>query len=550
MKKIVNNNMTDIQRGGIFMHWAMETAQRLIEENPNLDTFVCASGISPSGQVHIGNFREILTTYFVVKSLESLGKKTRFIFSWDDYDRFRKVPEGVPTSFSEYIGKPYSEVPDPFGCHESYAAHYESQFEATLKAFDITPEFIYQSDAYRSGQYVAEIREALSRRRKIYDIQMQFKTQTWNEVSRDRSYPITLYCRNCGKDDVLRMVYDDVYDTLEYHCSCGHHEIAELESFHRIKLNWKIDWPMRWRKEGVVFEPGGRDHSSVNGSFAVSSEISNQIFNYKPPYYTPYEFIGLKGNHSKMSSSTGLLITPDELLKVYPKEIILYLFAKYKNTDHFDIGLDDDVIRLYTEFERHLNRFKKNKIDDELLNTIMMLSNAEQSTLDREPKFSLIASTLPLVNFNIAVLYRLFSKTIDQDMETFKVKCKKATYWIQNWHQARAISINEKFNASFYSSLNRHEKKWIKSFVELISSFKGSDDEFISEIYEIVQANTENERKKMQKRFFELIYQMVLSQKSGPNIAVLVEVVGIPKLRRLLVPKKITYVESADMRVS
>ncbi|MBF4693555.1 lysine--tRNA ligase [Fusibacter ferrireducens] len=532
------------------MHWAMETAKRLIEENPNLETFVCASGISPSGQVHIGNFREILTTYFVIKSLESLGKKTRFIFSWDDYDRFRKVPEDVLESFSEHIGKPYSEVPDPFGCHESYAAHYEAQFETTLKAFGITPEFIYQSEAYQRGRYLEDIREALIKRREIYDIQMQFKTQTWNEVSRERSYPITLYCRNCGKDDVLRMVYDDTYDTLEYHCSCGHHEITELESFNRIKLNWKIDWSMRWRKECVVFEPGGRDHSSRNGSFTVASKISNQIFNYKPPHYMPYEFIGLKGNKTKMSSSTGLVITPDELLKVYPKEIILYLFAKYKNTDAFDIGLDDDVIRLYTEFERHLKRFKEHKIDDERLRTIMMLSSAEQSTLDREPKFSLIASTLPLVNFNINVLYRLFSRTIDQDMETFKVKCAKATYWIRNWHQERAIQINEKFNAAFYSSLNAPEKKWVKAFVELIVSFKGSDEALIGEIYEIVQANTANERKKMQKRFFEVIYQLVLGQKSGPNIAILVEVVGVHRLRHLLVPKKITYVESSHMRVS
>lgn len=532
------------------MHWAMETAQRLIEENPNLETFVCASGISPSGQIHIGNFREILTTYFVVKSLESLGKKTRFIFSWDDYDRFRKVPAGVPESYSKYIGKPYSEVPDPFGCHESYAAHYEKQFETTLGLFGIYPEFIYQSQVYQSGRYVEEIREALNKRREIYDIQMQFKTQEWNAVSRERYYPITLYCRNCGKDDVLRMVYDDVYDTLEYHCSCGHHEITELESFNRIKLNWKTDWPMRWRKERVLFEPGGRDHSSGNGSFTVSSEISNLIFNYKPPYYMPYEFIGLKGNSQKMSSSTGPSITPDELLKIYPKEIILYLFAKYRNTDAFDIGLDDDVIRLYTEFERHLKRFKENQIEDELLNTIMMLANAEKSTLDKEPKFSLIASTLPLVNFNISVLYRLFSRTIAQDMETFKVKCEKATYWIQIWHQERKISINEKFNASFYSNLNGHEKRWIKAFVELITTFKGSDDELIGEIYEIVQANTTNERKKMQKRFFELIYQMVLGQKSGPNIAILVEVVGVHKLHRLLVPKKITYVESSRMRVS
>ncbi|GAU77074.1 lysine--tRNA ligase [Fusibacter sp. 3D3] len=532
------------------MHWAMETAQKLIEKNPNLETFVCASGISPSGQVHIGNFREILTTYFVVKALECLGQKTRFVFSWDDYDRFRKVPAGVSEAYSEYIGKPYSEVPDPFGCHESYAAHYEDQFKATLDAFGIIPEFIYQSEMYQSGRYVDEIREVLNRRREIYDIQIQFKTQEWNEVSRERYYPITLYCRNCGKDDVLRMVYDEAYDTLEYHCSCGHHEITELESFNRIKLNWKIDWPMRWRKEGVVFEPGGRDHSSENGSFTVSSMISRQIFNYAPPYYMPYEFIGLKGNSSKMSSATGHLITPDELLKVYPKEIILYLFAKYKNTDAFDIGLDDDVIRLYTEFERHLKRFKENLIEDELLHTIMTLSNAIDSTLDREPKFSLIASTLPLVNFNISVLYRLFSRTIDQDIETFKVKCEKAAYWIQTWHHERKISINENFNASFYSSLEGYEKNWIRTFVGLITTFKGTDDELIGAIYDIVQADTANERKKMQKRFFELIYQMVLSQKSGPNISILVEVVGVHNLRHLLVPKKITYVESDHMRVS
>lgn len=532
------------------MHWAMETALQLIEENPNLETFVCASGISPSGHVHIGNFREVLTTYFVVKSLESLGKKTRFIFSWDDYDRFRKVPNGVSESFSEHLGKPYSQVPDPYGCHDSYAAHFEAQFEATLKAFDIHPEFIYQSQEYQECRYSADIREALLKRREIYDIQMQYKTQEWNEVARERFYPVSVYCRNCGKDDILRLVYHESHDTLEYHCACGHHEISELESFNRIKLNWKIDWPMRWRKEGVIFEPGGRDHSSENGSFTVSSAISSKVFDFKPPHYIPYEFIGLKGNHAKMSSSTRHLITPDELLKVYPKEIILYLFAKYKNTDAFDIGLDDDVIRLYTEFERHLKRYKEQMIEDELLSVIMMLSSAEKSTLDREPKFSLIASTLPLVNFNTGVLFRLFNRTMSQDPDTFAIKCEKASYWIQRWHQERNISVNQQFNAIYYASLNSTEKKWIKAFINLIMTFEGDDEALMTEIYEIVQSDSPATRKKMQKRFFESIYQMVLGNKSGPNIAILVEVVGKKGLRQLLVPKKITYVDERQMRVS
>ena len=75
------------------IYWAYEVAHELIRKHPNKEMFVCASGISPSGSVHIGNFREIVTTYFVVRALQDLGKKTRFIFSWDDYDRFRKVPK-------------------------------------------------------------------------------------------------------------------------------------------------------------------------------------------------------------------------------------------------------------------------------------------------------------------------------------------------------------------------------------------------------------------------------------------------------------------------
>ena len=85
------------------MHWAYEVAHELIRKHPNKETFVCASGISPSGSVHIGNFREIVTTYFVVRALQDLGKKTRFIFSWDDYDRFRKVPKNIDLSFENIL---------------------------------------------------------------------------------------------------------------------------------------------------------------------------------------------------------------------------------------------------------------------------------------------------------------------------------------------------------------------------------------------------------------------------------------------------------------
>ena len=123
------------------MHWSEEIAQRIIDRNPNKEEYVCAAGISPSGSVHIGNFRDVATSWFVVKALRKKGKKARLLFSWDEYDRCRKIPANVQAlvgdSYNHYIGCPYSDMPDPWGCHESYAKHFEAEFLDTMKQFGI-----------------------------------------------------------------------------------------------------------------------------------------------------------------------------------------------------------------------------------------------------------------------------------------------------------------------------------------------------------------------------------------------------------------------------
>ena len=110
------------------MNWAREVALRIIEERPNEEIYTLASGVSPSGFVHIGNFREIATPYLVAKELKSLGKKIRFILSFDDFDRFRKVPGNIDSSYEKYIGMPYTELPSPFTENESYASYMENRF--------------------------------------------------------------------------------------------------------------------------------------------------------------------------------------------------------------------------------------------------------------------------------------------------------------------------------------------------------------------------------------------------------------------------------------
>ncbi|MEI3519169.1 MAG: hypothetical protein V8R14_07390 [Clostridia bacterium] len=123
------------------------------------------------------------------------------------------------------------------------------------------------------------------------------------------------------------------------------------------KLAWKIDWPMRWRYEGVDFEPGGKDHASPGGSYETSSVISRKIFGWEPPMFQGYEFIGIKGSTGKMSGSSGLNLTPETLLKIYEPEIILWLYSKTEPKKAFDFCFDEGILRQYFEFDKMYNDY-------------------------------------------------------------------------------------------------------------------------------------------------------------------------------------------------
>ena len=176
------------------MHWADEIAEDLVRRHPKRQRFTFASGISPSGPVHVGNLRDIVTIWFVSKSLKGRDKEVHLFHSWDDYDRFRKVPVGVPETYQEFICKPLSYVPDPSGCHESYAQHHEREFEDSLGELGITLEFRYQTKMYESGAYREGIIAAVGARKAVYDILTDYRTQGGSEGERERYFPITIYC--------------------------------------------------------------------------------------------------------------------------------------------------------------------------------------------------------------------------------------------------------------------------------------------------------------------------------------------------------------------
>ena len=126
-----NSNQNNSNQQAKLSHWADQTAEKIIRERGDLDVYTCASGITPSGTVHIGNFREIISVDLVVRALRDRGKNVRFIYSWDDYDVFRKVPLNMPKSeeLAKCLRFPITMVPDPFDRDSSYARHHEIDVE-------------------------------------------------------------------------------------------------------------------------------------------------------------------------------------------------------------------------------------------------------------------------------------------------------------------------------------------------------------------------------------------------------------------------------------
>jgi len=333
-------------------HWADEMAAKIIREKGDKEFYTCASGITPSGTVHIGNFREIISVELVVRALRDLGKKVRFIYSWDEYDVFRKVPANMPKQeeLKKYLRFPITLVPDPWERDESYARHHELDVETVLPLVGIEPEYLYQAANYRASKYAEGIRKALEKREELKSILDKFRDE--EHKIQGEWWPVSVFCTKCNKDETEIDSRDGEWG-LSYHCnSCGNRETLDLRKTGAVKLVWRIDWPMRWEYEKVDFEPAGKDHHSQGGSFDTARHVCKDVYNRDAPATFQYDFIGIKGKPGKMSSSKGEVVDLPDVLRVYTPELARYLFAGTRPNTEFTISFDLDVIKIYEDYDK------------------------------------------------------------------------------------------------------------------------------------------------------------------------------------------------------
>ncbi|HIU46372.1 MAG TPA: lysine--tRNA ligase [Candidatus Fimadaptatus faecigallinarum] len=510
------------------MVWAENIAKQIIARRPDKDEYVCAAGISPSGSIHIGNFRDIATSYFVVQALRGMGRKARLLFSWDEFDRLRKIPVNVASvrgDMEQYVGMPYVDVPNPFGDAlgaKTYAGYFEQEFMDSVNAFGIDMDYRYQASMYRSGKYTDMILKAIARRREIYDILSRHRTQPATEAERNEFYPVSIYCAHCGRDTTRIVSISEDNTVAEYECACGHHASFDFKSDFNCKLNWKIDWPMRWMYEGVDFEPGGKDHAAPHGSYDTSKDISREIFGYEPPLFQGYEFIGIRGTTGKMSGSSGLNLTPGALLKIYQPEVILWLYAKTEPMKAFDFCFDDGILRQYGEFDRMLTRYNEGTADD-AVKAIMDSCLIRGRNVQPVP-MNLLIQIGSVVNFDVPLLEAVLRKngtpyTYDQ----FKDRLDRARYWLEVCAPDQVYRLRSVRNWEVYNSLEADQQREID---RLCANLKARDytlDELNAMIYaiplDVRQADVgDKEKKKLQTTFFKNVYRLLLGREQGPRL--------------------------------
>ena len=337
---------------GTIYHWADEAAARIIFEKGEKELYTCASGITPSGTVHIGNFREIISVELTARALRDIGKNVRFIYSWDDYDVFRKVPENMPKQdeLKKYLRLPIIMVPDPWERDSSYARHHETEVENTLPKVGIFPEYIYQADRYRSSRYAQGIRRALENRDTLKNILDKFRDE--DHKIQGEWWPVSIFCEKCNKDETDVESWDGEWN-LTYCCrACGNKEKIDIQTAKGVKLTWRVDWPMRWEYEKVDFEPAGKEHHSSGGSFDTAKHVCKEVYNWDAPVSFRYDFIGLKGTPGKMSSSKGKVVDLQEVLNIYTPELTRYLFAGTRPNTEFTISFDLYVIKIYEDYDK------------------------------------------------------------------------------------------------------------------------------------------------------------------------------------------------------
>jgi lysyl-tRNA synthetase class 1 len=521
---------TIIGRGTWLDKVAYETIEREKKLGRSLSLARVESGLGASGLPHIGSVGDAIRSYGVKLALENLGYKSELIAYSDDFDGLRKVPAGFPPELKEYIAHPVSTIPDPFGCHGTFAEHVGSILRDSLDRLGIAYRFQSGTDAYASGILNDQIRKILPQSqvigKKINELVGQSKYES--------SLPYAPLCSNCGRIYVTQAKsFDPKNDSVHYICEgtklgerfvegCGNEGDRKI-SEGKGKLMWKVEFAARWAAFDIRFEAYGKE---LTDSVKINDWVAQNVLNYPPPYHARYELFQDKSG-KKLSKSTGNLVTPAEWLDfASPESLRLLMYKRIVGARNVSI---DDIPTYMDDFDDLEEYYFSKRNDPNVMKDARLKGLYEYAMLLKRPDskpvhvpyrlLAQLASVAPESALEDFVMKRLSSYgLVSGPSEGLSDRIGWASKWVKRGGRPEPQAPD----------LSAAARKAFETFAKEITNAKSAD--------EIQNAAFEAAKSAGMKpgEFFPAVYGILLGSVRGPRLGPFIMDAGVKKVRETL----------------
>jgi len=503
--------------------WPFVEIRKLLKERKNLiqskKKVVFQTGYGPSGLPHIGTFGEVARTTMMINALNHVEKiDTDLITFSDDMDGLRKVPENIENKevLKVNLNKPLTSIPDPFGKYKSYGEHNNEKLKEFLKKFNFKFNFISSTETYKKGHFNSSILRVLEK----YDEIMNIVLPTLGTERRKTYCPFLPICPDTGKVLEIPMsemdkkkgtlIFDNDGKKLETKITDG-----------KCKLQWKVDWAMRWFAFDVDFEMYGKD---LTESAILSNKICKAL-GKKPPNGFAYElFLDEKGE--KISKSKGNGISIDEWLRyASPESLALYMYPNPKRAKKL---YSEVVPKTVDDYLSLIEKYQNQSKSEQLLNPVWHVHNGKPPKEKIVMPFSML---LNLVGSSNAKSKDILWKFIQRFHEDIKSKdhpiLDNLTKYAINYFNDK-VQPNKKFKAP-----SQKERDALKKLAEKLRSI--SQDMQPEDIQTIVYSvGKEQGYEKNLRDWFKLIYEVLFGEKDGPRMGFFISFFGVKETIKLL----------------
>lgn len=499
------------------MHWVDVERNTLVGFS---NKHVVATGITPSGDIHVGNMREILTGEALVRGLLDKNVDAELIYIGDTIDPLRKVYPFLDDSYGEHVGKPLSEIPCPCEGHKSYAEHFLNPFLEAAKTLGIKANVKLSHNMYAQGLYAEASKKILDNKDRIKEI---LQDVSGREVPSDW-FPYNPICSECGRLTTTKITGYE-YPYVSYTCSCKNEGKADLRKADG-KLPWRVDWPARWWFLKVTCEPFGKDHAAAGGSYDTARMIAKEIFEMDAPHPVVYEWIQLKGKGA-MSSSTGVVISAANMLKMTPPEVFRFFVLRNNPNKHLDFDPGLGILNLVDEYDSTERTYfgesgeeksqRIEKLEEDLGRTYVLSQPFEiPKKLPLQIPYRHLVSLVQIKEDFDGIL-DILKRTAqveslnEEDKKHLSQRAECVKFWLKSFAPDRVkFSIAKEPPAL---TLDADHRKYLGDLSRELGKGDWTPDSIHNTIYELAQS-----RGLKSKTAFQLVYQATLNQKHGPRL--------------------------------